>query len=181
MAYNLHSLFIATNAPGRSAFNRMERRIASLSNELSGAICSRNQFGFHLDSQNRTIDDALQLINFQDTGEVSVRYIPKFSARWLLMAILLWLNKSGRIIPRSALQQSNWSPGAVRISISKIVNTFLKLLILRICIAVSHFQLIFQNNQWSVPSTNSIGHLKQIWFYNSQSFIIFLKYSRLLL
>ncbi|GBP32447.1 hypothetical protein EVAR_24611_1 [Eumeta japonica] len=35
---NLDAVFIATNAPGRNAFNRVERRMASLSLPLSGAI-----------------------------------------------------------------------------------------------------------------------------------------------
>lgn len=51
---NLDALFIATNAPGRSAFNRVERRMAPLSRELSGLILSPDHFGSHLDSQGRT-------------------------------------------------------------------------------------------------------------------------------
>lgn len=70
MAYNLDALFIATNAPGRSAFNRIERRMAPLSHELSGVILPHDHFGSHLDSQRRTIDDALELKNFQYAGEV---------------------------------------------------------------------------------------------------------------
>lgn len=35
---NLDAIFVATNAPGRSAFNRVERRMAPLSRESSGVI-----------------------------------------------------------------------------------------------------------------------------------------------
>ena len=41
---NLDAYFIATNAPGRSAFNRVERRMAPLSKELS-------KYGSHLNDQ----------------------------------------------------------------------------------------------------------------------------------
>lgn len=34
--YDLDAIYVATNAPGRSAFNRVERRMAPLSKELSG-------------------------------------------------------------------------------------------------------------------------------------------------
>jgi len=48
---NLDALFIMTNAPGRSAFNRAERRMAPLSRELSGLILPHEHYGTHLDSQ----------------------------------------------------------------------------------------------------------------------------------
>ncbi|KAF2905782.1 hypothetical protein ILUMI_00394 [Ignelater luminosus] len=44
---NLDALFIATNAPGRSAFNRVERRMAPLSRELAGLILPHDKS--HLD------------------------------------------------------------------------------------------------------------------------------------
>lgn len=36
--YAMDALFVFTNAPGRSAFNRVERRMSPLSKELSGVI-----------------------------------------------------------------------------------------------------------------------------------------------
>lgn len=36
--YDLDALYVACNAPGRSAFNRVERRMAPLSKELAGVI-----------------------------------------------------------------------------------------------------------------------------------------------
>ena len=44
---NLDAYFIATNAPGRSAFNRVERRMAPLSKELSGLILPHDNYGSH--------------------------------------------------------------------------------------------------------------------------------------
>jgi hypothetical protein len=67
--HNLDGLFIATNAPGRSAFNRVERRMAPLSRELSGLVLPHEHFGGHLDSQGRTVDDTLEKSNFQFAGE----------------------------------------------------------------------------------------------------------------
>ena len=36
--HNLDALFVATNAPGHSAYNRVERRMAPLSRELAGVV-----------------------------------------------------------------------------------------------------------------------------------------------
>ncbi|GBN47502.1 hypothetical protein AVEN_105901-1 [Araneus ventricosus] len=48
---NLDALLIAANAPGRSASNRVERRMAPLSKELSGLILPQKQYGSHLHNQ----------------------------------------------------------------------------------------------------------------------------------
>jgi len=44
-------LFIAANAPGRSAFNRVERKMAPLNRELSGLILPHDDYGSHLDKK----------------------------------------------------------------------------------------------------------------------------------
>ena len=54
--FNLDALFLATNAPGRSAFNRVERVMSFLSRELCGVILPHDSYGSHLDSSRRTID-----------------------------------------------------------------------------------------------------------------------------
>lgn len=36
--FNMDALFVATNAPGKSAFNRVERRMAPLSRDLAGLV-----------------------------------------------------------------------------------------------------------------------------------------------
>jgi len=61
--YQLDALFLAT-----SVFNRIERRMAPLSREMSGSILPRETFGSHLDVNGKTIDDALKLKNFEHAG-----------------------------------------------------------------------------------------------------------------
>ncbi|GBP81709.1 Probable uridine nucleosidase 2 [Eumeta japonica] len=63
--FDLDAIFIITNAPGRSCFNRVERRMAPLSHQLSGLILLYDFFGNHLDDQRRTIDNELELKNFK--------------------------------------------------------------------------------------------------------------------
>ncbi|KAK4886935.1 hypothetical protein RN001_003206 [Aquatica leii] len=63
--YNLDALFIATNAPGRNAFNRVERCMAPLSKRLSGVIQPHEHFGSHLDEKGMTVDGNLEKRNFQ--------------------------------------------------------------------------------------------------------------------
>lgn len=48
--YDLDALFIITNAPGRSAYNRVERRIAPLSNQLAGVIEHEHYSGKTVDA-----------------------------------------------------------------------------------------------------------------------------------
>jgi len=68
--YNLDTLFIATNAPGRSAFNRVERRMAPLSKELCGLVLEHNHFGSHLDNNGKTVDHEKELQNFEHAGDL---------------------------------------------------------------------------------------------------------------
>lgn len=67
--HNLDAIFYATNAPGRSAFNRVERRMAPLSHQLAGVVLPHDTFGSHLDSSGRTTDANLELRNFTSAGE----------------------------------------------------------------------------------------------------------------
>ena len=59
-SFDLDALFIATNAPGRSAFNRCERRMPPLS----------KHFGTHLNDRGDTIDEELEVNNFEYAGSV---------------------------------------------------------------------------------------------------------------
>ena len=68
--HDLDAYFLATNAPGRSAFNRVERRMSNLSKELNGVILPHDHFGTHLDHNNKTIDEELELQNFEYAGEI---------------------------------------------------------------------------------------------------------------
>lgn len=67
--YNLDALFLITNAPGRSAYNRVERRMAPLSRELAGLILPHDHYGSHLDDSAVTIDRKLELKNFEYAAE----------------------------------------------------------------------------------------------------------------
>ena len=60
----LDAFFLAKNAPDRSAFNRVERRMVKLSKELSGVILEHDQFGSHLDAKGVMVDKDLELKNF---------------------------------------------------------------------------------------------------------------------
>lgn len=67
--HDLDAFFLITNAPGRSAFNRVERRMAPLSRELSGIVFPHDEYGSHLDDQGRTVDEELQLKNIEFAGK----------------------------------------------------------------------------------------------------------------
>lgn len=54
--FNLDALFIVCNAHGGRAYNRVERRMAPLSKELSGLISPHDH---HWNSQRSIIDDEL--------------------------------------------------------------------------------------------------------------------------
>lgn len=68
--YDLDAIFVATNAPGRSCFNRVERRMAPLSHQLSGLVLPHDSFGNHLDNNCKTIDPDLELKNFANAGNI---------------------------------------------------------------------------------------------------------------
>lgn len=67
--YNLDAIFIITNAPGRSAYNRVERRMAKFSNELAGLILPHGHYGSHLDNSGKTVDEELEKQNFAYAGQ----------------------------------------------------------------------------------------------------------------
>ena len=70
MKHDLDAFFLATNAPGRSAFNGVKRGMAPLSHDLAGVVLPLNRFGNHLNRQNETIDEELQMKNFAKAGEI---------------------------------------------------------------------------------------------------------------
>ncbi|GBN78913.1 hypothetical protein AVEN_255368-1, partial [Araneus ventricosus] len=67
--HDFDAIFIACNAPGRSAYNRVERRMAPLSRELSGLVLPHDHYGSHLDENGRTIDEAMEQNNFAYAGK----------------------------------------------------------------------------------------------------------------
>jgi hypothetical protein len=68
--YNLDAFILVTQAPGQSAFNMAERRLALLSHDLSGLVLPHNYFGTHLNISGLTIDAELEKMNFKKTGEL---------------------------------------------------------------------------------------------------------------
>lgn len=67
---DLDALFVATNAPGRSCFNRVERRMAPLSHQPTGVILPHDTFGSHLNESRATINKELEKRNFADAGNI---------------------------------------------------------------------------------------------------------------
>lgn len=67
---DLDVLLHGVNAAGLSAFNPVERRMAPLSHDLAGIILPHDSFGHHLDSSGKTIDQELEVKNFQKAAEV---------------------------------------------------------------------------------------------------------------
>ena len=69
MNLKLDALFVATQAPGRSAYNPVERRMAPLSRFLAGIILPFETFESHLNSQGLTIDSDREKSNFKKQGK----------------------------------------------------------------------------------------------------------------
>ena len=59
-----------THAPGMSAYNYVESRMAPLSKALAGVLLPHDTFGDHLDSDGKTRDQELERKNFRRAGEV---------------------------------------------------------------------------------------------------------------
>jgi hypothetical protein len=68
--YNLDALFVLTHAPGQSAYNVVERRMAPLSHDLAGLILPHDHFGTHLNDTGSTEHAELEKENFKMTGDV---------------------------------------------------------------------------------------------------------------
>ncbi|CAF2145043.1 unnamed protein product [Rotaria magnacalcarata] len=68
--YNLDAFILVTQAPGQTAFNIVERRLALLSHDLSGLVLPDNFFGTHLNISGLTVDAELEKMNFKKTGDV---------------------------------------------------------------------------------------------------------------
>lgn len=60
--HNLDGLFMFTNAPGRSAFNRVERRMAPLSRELSGVILQHDSVAEFIEPNSNELSYAVNFL-----------------------------------------------------------------------------------------------------------------------
>ncbi|CAF2644129.1 unnamed protein product [Rotaria sp. Silwood2] len=68
--YDLDALFVLTHAPGQSAYNIVERRMAPLSHDLAGLILPHDHFGSHLNDSGVTINVDLEKLNFRKAGQI---------------------------------------------------------------------------------------------------------------
>ena len=68
--HDIDGVFIFNNAPGYSAYNKVERRMAPLSKDTAGIILPFDTFGSHLNSSNKTIDLELEKKNFEAAGYI---------------------------------------------------------------------------------------------------------------
>ena len=59
------ALLISTHAPGLSANNQVEKKMASLSKALSGILLPHKKFGTHLNSSRKSINTNLKKRNFK--------------------------------------------------------------------------------------------------------------------
>ena len=60
LSQDLDAFFLATNAPSKSAFNRVVLRMVKFGKELSGLVLPRDNFGSHLNAKGETIDKELE-------------------------------------------------------------------------------------------------------------------------
>ena len=76
LSQDLDAFFLATNAPGRSAFNRVERRMVKFSKELSGVVLPHDNFGSHLNAKGEKIDKELEKKNPEILGRSRLKSGP---------------------------------------------------------------------------------------------------------
>ena len=71
LKHNLDAFYLATKAPGCSAFNHVERwRNTPLSHDLAGVVLLHDTFESHLNNKNEMVDHELEMKNFAQAGEV---------------------------------------------------------------------------------------------------------------
>ncbi|CAF4327668.1 unnamed protein product, partial [Rotaria magnacalcarata] len=68
--YDLDALFVLTYAPGQSAYNIVESRMAPLSHDLAGLILPHDYYGSHLNESGVTINVDLEKLNFRKAGQI---------------------------------------------------------------------------------------------------------------
>ena len=68
--YNLDALFVVTHAPGQSAYNIVESRMAPLSHDIAGLILPHDFYGSHLNDSGVTTNVDLEKMNFRKAGQM---------------------------------------------------------------------------------------------------------------
>ena len=77
-AFDLDYLSVRTHAPGQSAYNPVERSMATLSQKLAGITLPIDKYGSHLNSQGKVIDSELAMKNMHYAGEALCARDPIF-------------------------------------------------------------------------------------------------------
>ena len=67
--HKLDGLFVFCNAQGLSAYNKVERRMASLIKDTTGIILPSDTFGNHLNESNKATDIEFEK-KFKAAGEI---------------------------------------------------------------------------------------------------------------
>lgn len=93
---NLDAIFIATKAPQRSDYNRVERRMAPLSRDLTRLVLPHDFYGTHLDNKNETVDDNLEMKNFARLVKCWQAYGEKMSLMAIQLLRVLLVNLAKR-------------------------------------------------------------------------------------
>ena len=70
MRYDLDAIIVFTHAPGQSAYNPAECRMARLSQDVSSIILPYDTYGSHLDGSKRTNDIKLEKQNFKAAANI---------------------------------------------------------------------------------------------------------------
>ncbi|GBC47991.2 uncharacterized protein LOC106141435 [Rhizophagus irregularis DAOM 181602=DAOM 197198] len=68
-AFDIDYLSVRTHAPGQSAYNPVERSMATLSQKLAGITLPIDKYGSHLNSQGKVVDSELAMKNMRYAGE----------------------------------------------------------------------------------------------------------------
>jgi hypothetical protein len=68
--YDLDAMIVMPHAPGYSAYNNVERRMAPLSNQMAGVVLPYDTFGSHLDASGKTVDEDKERDNFEAAGRI---------------------------------------------------------------------------------------------------------------
>ena len=68
--YDMEAIFIFVHASGSSEYNIIERQMASVPQLTAAVILLFGTFGFHLNSQNQTVDEDFEKRNFQTDRKI---------------------------------------------------------------------------------------------------------------
>ncbi|KAF6207031.1 hypothetical protein GE061_018269 [Apolygus lucorum] len=68
--YDLDAFYMSVPAPGKSACNKVERRLAPLSRELFGVVLPHDPFGSHLNDSGAIVDLEMETRNFEYAANV---------------------------------------------------------------------------------------------------------------